>query len=416
MGNLGCIHNSQKELWIFFLSLLLVACLASVTRAQDGAPTEEPTLVPANTPTEDPADLVSPTLTHTLTISTTPTPLEPTVLATVPSITPASPTPALTLTPPMSTTTPTPLEPTVLATVPSITPASATPTLTFTPIPPPPRLGITANETRLPENDTLLVMITAEDLPNVYQMALTCQTNPTILRGIQTIPGDLLPGELIILSESGIQTNGQWHLTGTQINLAPELPNTGVLWYLMYQVIGNGITPLTCWMEFAEYAGQTLSMTIPSVEVTIEGYQTDDSVPLPVENVRLSGYVQSSLPLENATVTMANAAMQETIAIANDGAFAFALPSGDYQMTVNALRHLPFVLEVAISEQPLALPVIVLTGGDVDGNAVIDSADVALITQHYGFTVPPATQSLDLNGDAVIDLLDLTIVSANLNR
>ena len=71
------------------------------------------------------------------------------------------------------------------------------------------------------------------------------------------------------------------------------------------------------------------------------------------------------------------------------------------------------MFEVVISEQPLVLPIIMITGGDVDGNAVIDIADVILIVQNYGLTVPPASPSLDLNGDAVIDLLDLTIVSAN---
>ena len=268
---------------------------------------------------------------------------------------------------------------------------------------------------RWPENAVFPLIITAEGLSNVPQMTVTCQNDPAILRGIRATPGDLLLGEHIALSDSEFQTNGQWQLTGIQINPAPSLPNTGVLWYLDYQVIAVGVTSLVCWIQLVEHTGQSLPVTITSDEMIIEGYRDETAVPPTVEIMHLSGSVVSSLPLEQATVTISRTAMQESTAMASDGTFAFDVPPGDYQLTVTASHHLPVVVEVVISEQLLALPTIMLTGGDVDGNEVIDIGDVNLIVQYYGFTVPPASSSLDLNGDAVIDLLDLTIVSANLS-
>ena len=40
-------------------------------------------------------------------------------------------------------------------------------------------------------------------------------------------------------------------------------------------------------------------------------------------------------------------------------------------------------------------------------------ADVALVIENFGLTVPPAASAADVNGDQVVNIYDLALVSAN---
>ncbi|AGC44026.1 hypothetical protein MYSTI_02710 [Myxococcus stipitatus DSM 14675] len=60
--------------------------------------------------------------------------------------------------------------------------------------------------------------------------------------------------------------------------------------------------------------------------------------------------------------------------------------------------------------RPLPIP------GDTDANGCVDSKDYNFVMTHYGMSVPPADPRADLNGDAVVDFTDFAIVKRNLGR
>jgi len=75
---------------------------------------------------------------------------------------------------------------------------------------------------------------------------------------------------------------------------------------------------------------------------------------------------------------------------------------------------LPQIITVTITDKPMRLPAIILIGGDVDQNGVIDIRDANFITQNFGLAASAAS-SADLNEDGVVDIYDLALVSANIH-
>lgn len=378
--------------WALFLAILLVGLLVHSALADESEPVEEP--MPAEE-TAEPVEIL------------------PTEI--VPEVVLPEPTPM-----------PTEIVPEVVPPEPTALPVTS--------------IDLITSATRLPANAMLSAIITGENLSGFNHFALTCQVDPAILRGILSVPGDLLPVDQVVVSDSGFQADGQWQFTAAYLNSA--LPAAGVLWSLNYEVIGTGFTSLLCWIQAVDASAQLLPVTIPAAGLTIEGYEISAppigvetvSTLVPIESVvvepaleaaaemplvatsHLSGYVESLFPIMEITVIMRGAALDAATPVDSDGAFAFDLPPGDYQLTVKAPYHLPYTLNIVISELPLMLPAIKLTGGDVDSNAVIDAADTDLIIRNYGLTVPPAPPAADLNGDGIVNLFDLTLVSAKINQ
>jgi|GEM_PF-5759454 len=127
---------------------------------------------------------------------------------------------------------------------------------------------------------------------------------------------------------------------------------------------------------------------------------------------QLYGHIDSALPLANddITITLRGASMEQTISVQSNGSFVAELPFGSYEITVSAPLHVPYVTDVFIADEPLVLPIIMLTGGDVDGSGRIDMGDVNTLVDNFGQPFPAG----ELTGDNVIDIRDLTIVGANM--
>jgi hypothetical protein len=100
-----------------------------------------------------------------------------------------------------------------------------------------------------------------------------------------------------------------------------------------------------------------------------------------------------------------------------NGAYGFTdVPLGMYYLSVSAPLHLPLLRTVMVETggQVIEMNVDTLSGGDADGNQVIDLLDASLIGANYGLAVPPAPVNADINQDGLADLRDLVIVSGNI--
>ncbi|MBW4437248.1 MAG: hypothetical protein KME04_08945 [Pleurocapsa minor GSE-CHR-MK-17-07R] len=150
-------------------------------------------------------------------------------------------------------------------------------------------------------------------------------------------------------------------------------------------------------------------------EVTPE--TTPDPVIEPVAEVaglsRVTGTVTVSQPLMRAVVTVIGPETQFAVDVNVDGSFALDLPAGQYALVFSAPHYLSYSLEGYFPEGTLTLPAVTLTGGDADENGVVDGADVALVMAQFGVAMPAVASHADLNGDQVVNIYDLAIVSAN---
>lgn len=90
-----------------------------------------------------------------------------------------------------------------------------------------------------------------------------------------------------------------------------------------------------------------------------------------------------------------------------------------YTITVDMPRYLNVTItstkSVEIGEEPVDLSTLVLFGGDVNGDHMIDIADAGAIGGAYGAVLDGAgwNPDADINDDGVIDILDLALMGGN---
>lgn len=136
------------------------------------------------------------------------------------------------------------------------------------------------------------------------------------------------------------------------------------------------------------------------------------SVTSPAEAV-LSGQVFASKAL---TVSLYNpdSSLAASAPADASGAFSLTAPAGTYTVVATASGFLnaqgPVTLAAGETSTKAAVS---LPAGDIDGNSVIDQYDAMTVGMSYNTAVPDAA---DLNGDGVINLLDLEILAGNYRR
>jgi hypothetical protein len=140
---------------------------------------------------------------------------------------------------------------------------------------------------------------------------------------------------------------------------------------------------------------------------------TETPTPEPVTTGTFTGKVVASKPV---TISLYNADNSlATSATANpDGTFSLTAPAGTYTAVASATGFLNAQGSVTLTTGATStLPSISLPAGDIDGNHVIDQFDAMTIGMGYNTDTPAAA---DLNGDGVINVLDLELLAANYRK
>lgn len=438
---------SIKGRWIYFLTLLLVLYLAAhIARAQDASPSQEPT--PILTATDEVTveatvgNDISPTMTSPeLTALPTDVPTSEMVVTDEATLTEA--TVEQTTEPDVSAT---PIAPEQIDLPTDIPIPTLIATAEVTDLSPSANISIAANTSRTGDNTLLTLTVSAEGLSDAYHAAIACRVDPTVLQGVQVMNGDMLLPDTSTVTDTGFQPDGLWILISNQLDTAAPLANSGTLWIFDYKMIGNGVTEINCQAEIRDRNKQPILLTNPNPSLTIDGYQAvftepsptpfviETEVPIiveataeitetptvvpvtstPIDRFHISGGIESVLPLRQASVTISGTAMNQVVEVQENWTYSADLPAGEYQFIFNALYCLPQTVAVTITDKPLRLPIVTLLVGDVDANGVINTADAMLITQNFGLA-DPMPESADLNGDGVVNIYDLALVSANIH-
>ena len=132
--------------------------------------------------------------------------------------------------------------------------------------------------------------------------------------------------------------------------------------------------------------------------------------PTPLSPGSLSGQLLASKPV---TVRLFDANQVEVASVAAnpDGTFTMTPPPGDYTLVATASGFLSYQGTFTITDgDETVFPPEFMLAGDVDGNNTIDQFDALTIGMSYTTSTPEAA---DLNGDGVIDFLDLELLAEN---
>ena len=124
----------------------------------------------------------------------------------------------------------------------------------------------------------------------------------------------------------------------------------------------------------------------------------------------LSGQVIASKPV-TISVYGANNVLITSVAASLNNSFAVTLSAGTYTVVASASGFLNAQGSFSVtSNLTTTLPIITLLAGDIDGNNAIDQFDALTIGMSYNASVPAAA---DLNGDGIINVLDLELLAGN---
>jgi hypothetical protein len=96
-----------------------------------------------------------------------------------------------------------------------------------------------------------------------------------------------------------------------------------------------------------------------------------------------------------------------------DGTFSMTLASGEYTIKASHSLYLSAQRGLTVGATPVALPTVLLLGGDTNDDGLISLPDLLLVAVNYSLTAPPADDRADISDNGTIDLPDLLMVAAN---
>ncbi len=107
----------------------------------------------------------------------------------------------------------------------------------------------------------------------------------------------------------------------------------------------------------------------------------------------------------------------DRVTLSESGHFSTALPLGPYTLVVERKQYLTRILELelTLADEPVELPPLELLAGDVTGSNRVGVADLARLSLAYRATSRDEhwDAMADLNGDGVVNMLDLDLLSQN---
>ena len=180
-----------------------------------------------------------------------------------------------------------------------------------------------------------------------------------------------------------------------------------------------GQTLIECKARVSKGDGTLTEITSVSTNLTIVADPPSAPAPTsstsssPSTSPMLSGQVIASKPPTVNLYNMDNSLAMSVIADAG-GNFSLTAPAGTYTIVATSSGFLSAQGPATLTDgESSTKSTINLVAGDIDGNNVIDQYDAMTIGMSYNAAAPDVA---DLNGDGVINLLDLEVLALNYRR
>ncbi len=174
----------------------------------------------------------------------------------------------------------------------------------------------------------------------------------------------------------------------------------------------EGQSTITCSANISLGDGTLTDIGSDSLILNIlEGVPPPAPTPDPDPDMtQITGQVIASKPVTISLYDAENLLVTSTSVQAND-TFILNAPVGEYTITAEAGGFIDARGTVSLtSANPHIMQIITLLAGDIDNNNVIDQLDALTIAINYHTASP---EIADLNGDGIINLLDLEILAQN---
>jgi hypothetical protein len=289
------------------------------------------------------------------------------------------------------------------------------------PVPTDPYVSTDVTPPSINVGETALVTVSLGNVPSTgYASAeFTCTYNASLIQtsnifvtnrfgtDAATVINDPQNGSFIVAMAG---TNGQRATT------------SGTVFTFNVTGLQAGQTPIECKARVSSGEGVLTDITSIATTLTIldvapaSAPVSQSSAPVPApetSTTALSGQVFASKPL---TVSLYNPdnSLVASVPADNNGIFTLAAPAGGYTVVAAASGHLSAQGPATLFPgETSTKPTVYLLAGDIDGNNVIDQYDAITIGMNYNTALPDAA---DLNGDGIINLLDLEMLAINYRK
>lgn len=260
-----------------------------------------------------------------------------------------------------------------------------------------------------------LTSVKAVDVYGLGSVSIALRFDPTIVSVVDATPAttptiEIAPGDIFTQAPVFTVTQNMVNNVLGRIEFEAELPpgapfnGTGSLVDIAWRGEAAGDTPLEL-EEALLFDQHAFPISAPIGQGTITVFDIPHLLKLRGQ-VQLQGRKDHSL----ATIVVNNQQIQP----GSTGNFQ-ADTQPLYQISITAPGYLSARAESATpsaTAQSINLGRVMLPGGDVTGDELIDIFDLALIGSRYGSRNAQA----DINGDGRVDIFDLTLAAANFGR
>ncbi|MBN1430747.1 MAG: PQQ-binding-like beta-propeller repeat protein [Anaerolineae bacterium] len=254
--------------------------------------------------------------------------------------------------------------------------------------------------------DSLTVSLDVKNAQGLFAMQTSCTADPAILAVQNGEFGSFFDPASRFIAENAV-VGGTWNGAVSLLSPAAPLFGDGNYAMLTYQAVSPGTAIITCTGMLSNQDGTEQAVTFVDASVTVLPFATLDGV---------ASY-QGRTSHADIEVTAVGPVTRSDLTDATGAYLIDQLEAGTYNVEADAPLYLPNCTAATLAAgDALTLPSTQLRGGDTDDNDVINIGDATLVAANFRLTVPPADPQADINGDGIVNILDLALLGSNYGR
>jgi minor extracellular serine protease Vpr len=255
--------------------------------------------------------------------------------------------------------------------------------------------------------------VRVESISDLYGFETTIRFDPAILEvvdadgskpGVQVNRGAWLPGSAHIVINNADNGAGRIDYAATLVAPAPALNGSGNLVSIPFRAKAVGSTPVSFYtLRLVNSGAQVIPISRSDGSVTVTGNQATLS-----GQVLLEGRTNHS-----GTVVQLDGG--STVTTGADGRYTFTTTGGSHTLLYTRASYLRRSVTVsAPAGGTTTVPTVTLLAGDINGDNIIDILDLSTVGANFNSS-SPSPAAADVNGDGTVDIVDIVLVAKNFN-
>ena len=258
---------------------------------------------------------------------------------------------------------------------------------------------------------TFTVNARLESIIDLYGFETTIRFDPALLEvvdadpgtsGVQVKRGDWLPGAAHTVVNTVDNGAGRIDFAATLVSPTPPLNGSGNIVSIPFRAKAAGSTPVAYHaLKLVNSSAQIIPITRSDGSVTVTGNQATLT-----GQVLLEGRADHSgtiVQLDGGT----------TVTTGADGRYSFSTTGGSHSIKFTRDSYLwKSVTVTAVAGSTTTVPTVTLLAGDINGDGVIDILDLSVVGSQFGSS-SPSPAAADVNGDGIVDIVDFVLLAKN---